>query len=59
MAIRPSLFDAYGTPFDFASAAAQCTELAADQRGPLTALWRDKQLQHTWRCALQRQYEGF
>ncbi|MHB1871663.1 MAG: haloacid dehalogenase type II [Steroidobacteraceae bacterium] len=41
----------YGTLFDFASAAAQCTELAADQRGPLTALWRDKQFQYTGLCA--------
>lgn len=57
--IQACLFDAYGTLFDFATAAARCTELAADQRGPLTALWRDKQLQYTWLRALQGQYVDF
>ena len=46
--IRACVFDAYGTVFDFASAAACCTEIPEDKRVALTTLWRDKQLQYTW-----------
>ena len=45
--IRACVFDAYGTLFDFASAAARCLEVPEDRRAALTALWRDKQLQYT------------
>src|SRR5260370_10081742 len=51
--IRACVFDAYGTIFDFASAAARCTEIPAHQRAPLTTTWRDKQLQYTWLRTLQ------
>jgi len=37
------VFDAYGTLFDYASAAAGCRDVLGDRIGPLTALWRDKQ----------------
>ena len=57
--IRACVFDAYGTIFDFASAAARCTEIPEDKRGALTALWRDKQLQYTWLRALQGRYADF
>ena len=43
--IRACVFDAYGTLFDFASAAARCAEVPPDRRAALTTLWRDKQLQ--------------
>jgi HAD superfamily hydrolase (TIGR01493 family) len=46
--VRACVFDAYGTLFDFASAAARCSEVPEDRRAALTALWRDKQLQYTW-----------
>jgi 2-haloacid dehalogenase len=46
--IRACVFDAYGTVFDFASAAARCPDVPAAQRAALTTLWRDKQLQYTW-----------
>ena len=57
--IRACVFDAYGTIFDFASAAARCTEIPEDKRAALTALWRDKQLQYTWLRALQGRYADF
>ena len=53
------VFDAYGTLFDFASAAARCSELPQDRRAALTALWRDKQLQYTWLRTLQNRYADF
>ncbi len=57
--IRACVFDAYGTLFDFASAAARCTEIPDETRARLTALWRDKQLQYTWLRALQDRYADF
>jgi 2-haloalkanoic acid dehalogenase type II len=57
--IRACVFDAYGTIFDFASAAARCPDVPAEQRAALTALWRDKQLQYTWLRTLQGRYADF
>jgi 2-haloacid dehalogenase len=57
--IRACVFDAYGTPFDYASAAAGCRDVLGDRIGPLTALWRDKQLQYTWLRALQGRHADF
>ena len=57
--VRACVFDAYGTLFDFASAAARCEDLPAEKRAPLTALWRDKQLQYTWLRTLQNRYADF
>lgn len=57
--IRACVFDAYGTIFDFASAAARCADIPEDRRGALTALWRDKQLQYTWLRSLQDRYADF
>ena len=57
--IRACVFDAYGTIFDFASAAARCPDIPDDKRDALTALWRDKQLQYTWLRSLQDQYADF
>jgi 2-haloacid dehalogenase len=45
--VSACVFDAYGTLFDFASAAARCADIPADRRAALTTLWRDKQLQYT------------
>jgi 2-haloacid dehalogenase len=56
--VRACVFDAYGTLFDFASAAA-CPDIAAGKRAALTALWRDKQLQYTWLRSLQGRYVDF
>jgi 2-haloacid dehalogenase len=57
--IRACVFDAYGTLFDFASAAAQCRDVLGEQAGELTALWRDKQLQYTWLRSLQKRHTDF
>ena len=57
--IRACIFDAYGTLFDFASAAARCPDIPDEQRGALSALWRDKQLQYTWLRSLQGRYANF
>ena len=57
--IRACVFDAYGTLFDYASAAAGCRDVLGDRLGPLTARWRDKQLQYTWLRALQGRHADF
>jgi 2-haloacid dehalogenase len=57
--IRACVFDAYGTIFDFASAAAHCPDVPAESRAALTTLWRDKQLQYTWLRSLQGRYADF
>ncbi len=57
--IKACVFDAYGTLFDFASAAARCPDIPDTARAPLSALWRDKQLQYTWLRALQGTYTDF
>lgn len=57
--IRACVFDAYGTIFDFASAAARCADIPEDKRAALTNLWRDKQLQYTWLRSLQGRYADF
>jgi 2-haloacid dehalogenase len=57
--IRACMFDAYGTLFDFASAAARCPDIPEDSRAALSALWRDRQLQYTWLRSLQGRYADF
>jgi 2-haloacid dehalogenase len=57
--IKACVFDAYGTIFDFASAASRCPGIPDDRRSALTALWRDKQLQYTWLRSLQGRYADF
>ncbi len=57
--VRACVFDAYGTLFDLASAAAACEAAPADRRAALSALWRDKQLQYSWLRSLQGRYVDF
>ena len=57
--IRAYVFDAYGTLFNYALAAAGCRDVLGDRLGPLTTLWRDKQLQYTWLRALQSRHADF
>ncbi len=57
--VRACVFDAYGTLFDFASAAAGCRDVLGDKAATLTALWRDKQLQYTWLRGLQGRHADF
>ncbi len=57
--IRACVFDAYGTLFDFASAAAGCADVLGERAAALTALWRDRQLQYSWLRGLQGRYVPF
>ena len=57
--IRACVFDAYGTLFDFTSAAASCRDLLGDKLDRLNTLWRDKQLQYTWLRAIQGRHADF
>jgi 2-haloacid dehalogenase len=57
--VRACVFDAYGTLFDFASAARRCRDVLGDSFDKLTALWREKQLQYTWLRAAQGRHADF
>lgn len=57
--VKACVFDAYGTLFDFAGAAADCHDVLGEKVGQLTALWRDRQLQYTWLRALQGRHADF
>jgi 2-haloacid dehalogenase len=57
--VQACLFDAYGTLFDFASAARACQDIPRDTADRLSALWRDKQLQYTWLRAAQNRHADF
>jgi 2-haloacid dehalogenase len=53
------VFDAYGTMFDFASAARSCRDVLGDRIDALTGLWRDKQLAYSWLRAVQGKHADF
>jgi 2-haloacid dehalogenase len=57
--VRACVFDAYGTLFDFATAARGCRDVLGDDVDHLNALWRDKQLQYTWLRAAQGRHADF
>ena len=57
--VKACVFDAYGTLFDFASAARGCRDVLGDGIDQLTTLWRDKQLQYTWLRATQGKHADF
>ena len=57
--IRACVFDAYGTLFDTAAAAARCKDALGDSFERLATLWRDKQLQYTWLRAVQGRHADF
>jgi 2-haloacid dehalogenase len=57
--VKACVFDAYGTLFDYASAAASCRDVLGDKFERLTGLWRDKQLQYTWLRAIQGRHVDF
>jgi len=57
--VRACVFDAYGTLFDYASAAARCRDELGDKFERLTILWRDKQLQYTWLRTIQGRHADF
>jgi 2-haloacid dehalogenase len=57
--VRACVFDAYGTLFDFTSAANRCRDRLGEKLAPLNVLWRDKQLQYTWLRTLQGGHADF
>src|SRR5260221_10351424 len=57
--VSACVFDAYGTLFDFASAARSCADVLGDAVERRSALWRDKQLQYTWLRAAQGRHADF
>jgi 2-haloacid dehalogenase len=52
-------FDAYGTLFDVASAAAAAKDALGEKWAPLAELWRAKQLQYTWLRSLMGRHADF
>jgi len=57
--IEACIFDAYGTLFDVASAAAHAADTLGDKRQPLAELWRTKQLQYSWLRSLMGRHADF
>ncbi len=57
--IGACVFDAYGTLYDFNSAAARCRARLGGKADELSALWRSKQLQYSWLRSLMGAYAPF
>jgi len=57
--VAACVFDAYGTLFDFASAARSCRDVLGEKGAALTALWRDKQLAYSWLRAVGGRHADF
>ncbi len=57
--IDACVFDAYGTLFDFNSAASAARDELGDDWQRLSDLWRLKQLQYTWLRGLAQHHAGF
>ncbi len=57
--IKGCVFDAYGTLFDFNSAAAHCRADLGDKADALSKIWREKQLQYTWLRSLMGKHRDF
>src|SRR5690242_14847540 len=52
-------FDVYGTLVDPQAMRTQLETIAGDRAGQMAQLWRDKQIQYTFRRALMQKYENF
>ncbi len=57
--IKACVFDAYGTLFDFNSAANRCRDVLGEKTDKLSAVWRTKQLQYTWLRGLMGKHKPF
>jgi 2-haloacid dehalogenase len=58
MKTQAVIFDAYGTLFDVHSVVKRVRGDSEELR-TLSALWRQKQIEHTWRRALMQRYADF
>ena len=52
-------FDVYGTLVDPHAMRAQLEAVAGDRAGQMAQLWREKQIQYSFRRALMQKYENF
>jgi 2-haloacid dehalogenase len=59
LAVRACVFDAFGTLFDLASAAARCNDVLGDKTAAVATLWREKQITYTWLRATQNLHADF
>jgi len=57
--VAACVFDAYGTLYDFNSAAARCRDALGAKADELSALWRQKQLQYAWLRSLMGAHAPF
>jgi 2-haloacid dehalogenase len=57
--VAACVFDAYGTLYDFNSAADRCRDQLGGKADELSALWRSKQLKYTWLRSLMGAYAPF
>ena len=57
--IRACIFDAYGTLFDYRSAASRCRDVLGEIFDQVNVLWREKQLQYSWLRAIQGRHVDF
>ena len=57
--IRACIFDAYGTLFNYRSAASRCRDVLGENFDQVNALWREKQLQYSWLRAIQGRHVDF
>ncbi|HMW54668.1 MAG: haloacid dehalogenase type II [Candidatus Accumulibacter phosphatis] len=57
--IKACVFDAYGTLFDFNSAALAASDEIGENWQRLSELWRQKQLQYTWLRGLASRHADF
>lgn len=57
--IEVCTFDAYGTLFDYASAAERCKQTLGPDWQTVSDLWRRKQLEYTWLRSLMGRYVDF
>jgi len=57
--ISACVFDAYGTLFDLDSVVATCRDVLGDRVGPLSELWRRKQLEYSWLRSLMGRHTDF
>jgi 2-haloacid dehalogenase len=57
--IGACVFDAYGTLFDYASAAERCKSALGDDWQKLADLWRRKQVEYTWLRSLMGRHTDF
>ena len=55
----PTVFDAYGTLFDFNAAIARHRSAAGPDANRFSELWRQKQLEYTWTHTLAGRYVEF